>query len=71
MNDNFLTLAIEKSRESVSAGGFPVGVVLVRGGEIIATGLSDGKQLNDPTSHAEIAAIREACQKLKTRNLKD
>jgi tRNA(Arg) A34 adenosine deaminase TadA len=72
MNDKkFLVEAIEKSKESVAIGGFPVGVILVRDNEIVSTGLSNGKQLNDPTSHAEIAAIREACQKLRTRNLKD
>ncbi len=65
----FLKEAVKKSKESVVAGGFPVGVVLVRGKEIIASGLSNGKQLSDPTSHAEITAIRAACKKLRTRNL--
>lgn len=67
----FLAEAIAQSKASVEMGGFPVGAVVVHGDEIVASGLSNGKQLNDPTSHAEIAAIREACQKLKTRNLKD
>lgn len=67
----FLQMAIEKSEESVRVGAFPVGAVLVRDGEVISTGISNGKQLKDPTSHAEIAAIREACQKLQIRDLKD
>lgn len=67
----FLQQAIEKSKESVALGGFPVGVVIVRNGEILISGMSNGKQLNDPTSHAEIAAIRETCKKLQTRDLKD
>lgn len=66
-----LKKAIEKSRESVDIGGFPVGVVIVRGGEILSAGISNGKKLNDPTSHAETDAIRAACQKLQTRDLKD
>ncbi len=66
----FLQVAIEKSKESVALGGFPVGVIIVKNGEILASGISNGKQLNDPTSHAETAAIREACQKLQTRDLR-
>lgn len=65
----FLKEAVKKSKESIVAGGFPVGVVLVRGEEIIASGLSNGKQLSDPTNHAEITAIRTACKELCTRNL--
>ena len=67
----FLQQAIEKSEESIALGGFPVGVVIVRNGEILTSGISNGKQLNDPTSHAEITAMREACKKLQTRDLKD
>lgn len=67
----FLQIAIDKSKESVALGGFPGGAVIVRNGEILTSGISNGKQLNDPTSHAEIAAIREACQKLQAQDLKD
>ncbi len=67
----FLQLAIAKSQESVDAGGFPVGVLLTKNNEIISSGISNGKQLHDPISHAEIVAIREACEKLQTRILKD
>ncbi|OHA07854.1 MAG: hypothetical protein A2934_00135 [Candidatus Sungbacteria bacterium RIFCSPLOWO2_01_FULL_47_10] len=70
MDEKFLQKAIEKSRESVALGGFPVGVIIVRNEEIFSSGISNGKQLNDPTSHAEIDAIRAACQKLQTRDLK-
>lgn len=65
----FLDLAIEKSRESVEQGGFPVGVIITIGDEVIATGISDGKALNDPTSHAETAAIRMACNQIGSRAL--
>ena len=67
----FLQLAIKKSQESVEAGAFPVGAIVVQNGEIVSSSISNGKQLKDPTSHAEIAAIREACQKLKNRDLKN
>jgi tRNA(Arg) A34 adenosine deaminase TadA len=66
---DYLKLAIEKSEESVAKGGFPAGVVIVKGGEIVATGISVGNKLHDPTSHGEIAAIREVCKKLKTSDL--
>lgn len=68
---DFLKKAIELSQESVDVGGYPVGAVIVRNGEIIATGLSNGKQLHDPTSHAETTAIREAAEKLGKRDLVD
>lgn len=72
MNDKeFIKKAIDKSRESIALGGFPVGAIIVKNGEILSFGISNGKYLNDPTSHAEIDAIRKACQKIKTRNLKD
>lgn len=70
MDEKFLQKAIEKSKESVALGGFPVGVVVVMDGETISSGISNGKKLNDPTSHAEIDAIRAACQKMQTRDLK-
>lgn len=71
IDQEFLRKAIELSQESVAIGGYPVGAVIVRRGEVIATGLSNGKQLHDPTSHAETAAIREAAQKLNKRDLED
>jgi guanine deaminase len=70
MND-LLKQAIELSKESVAAGGYPAGALVVRDGKIIATGLSDGKQLCDATSHAEISAIRAASKKLNKRDLTD
>ena len=68
---DFVQKTIELSKKSVEMGGYPVGAVVVKGGKIIAEGLSNGKQLCDPTSHAETAAIREAAQALKKRNLDD
>ncbi len=69
MDKELLLQAIEQSRESVRQGAFPVGVVIAIEGKSFVVGISNGKSLNDPTSHAEIAAIREACSKLQTRDL--
>jgi len=72
MNDEdkkYLKRAIELAKESVKKGGFPAGALVVKDGEIVSEGISIGNLLNDPTSHAETASIREACRKLKTSNL--
>ncbi|MBI2577849.1 MAG: nucleoside deaminase [Candidatus Wildermuthbacteria bacterium] len=65
----FLKLAITKAKESVREGGFPAGAIVVKDGEVIGEGISIGNKLNDPTSHGEIAAIRDACKNTKTSDL--
>lgn len=65
----FLQRAIEKAKESVAQGGFPAGAIIVKNGEIIGEGVSIGNKLNDPTSHGEMASIREAYKNLKTSDL--
>ena len=51
--------------------GGPFGCVIVRGGEIIGRGCNQVTSTNDPTAHAEIIAIREACAQLGTWQLPD
>lgn len=64
--------AIELSIENVRSGrGGPFGAVVVRGGKIIAEGVNCVTAVNDPTAHAEVVAIREACKKLGVFELKD
>jgi tRNA(Arg) A34 adenosine deaminase TadA len=63
MNERFLREAIELAFEGMRAGqGGPFGAVIVRDGEIIGRGCNRVTSTNDPTAHAEIVAIREACQ---------
>ena len=69
MNDEFMKRAIDLSERSVDAGGGPFGAVVVRDGEIIAEGTNRVTLDNDPTAHAEIRAIREACARLNTFDL--
>ena len=65
----FLQKAIEKAEESVMAGGFPAGAVIVKDNKIIGEGISIGFQLCDPTSHGEMASIRDACKTIKASDL--
>lgn len=67
----FLRQAIELSRKSLSiAGCGPFGAVVVLDGRIIGQGWNQVVATNDPTAHAEIVAIRDACRQLQTFNLK-
>ena len=61
--------AIELSINSVRNGGGPFGAVIAREGEIIAEGSNSVTIYNDPTAHAEVTAIRKACEKLGTFDL--
>lgn len=56
--------AIDLSIENVANGGGPFGAVIVRDGEVIATGTNRVTATCDPTAHAEVSAIRAACAKL-------
>jgi guanine deaminase len=68
----FMTRAIELSIENVRSGnGGPFAAVVVRDGEIIAQGVNQVTSTNDPTAHAELIAIREACRKLANFELKE
>lgn len=71
INKENLKLAIEQAKKSVEEGGFPAGAVVVKDGEVVSCGISVGNKLNDPTSHAETVAIREACNVLETSYLSD
>jgi tRNA(Arg) A34 adenosine deaminase TadA len=66
----FLNRAIELSRQAMqNRDGGPFGCVIVKDGKIIAEGNNRVTSTNDPTSHAEIVAIREACRKLGSYQL--
>ena len=68
-NKEFMRKAIRLSIENVKNGGGPFGAVIVKDGRIIATGTNRVTANNDPTAHAEVSAIREACLKLDTFDL--
>jgi guanine deaminase len=72
MNDKeqFMKEAIRLSLEMMRSGkGGPFGAVIVKDGKIIARGFNQVTSHNDPTAHAEVVAIREACKTLNTFQL--
>jgi len=72
MNNTFMERAIQLSIEGVRSGrGGPFGAVIVKDGKIVAEGANQVTSTNDPTAHAEVLAIRRACEKLGVFELKD
>jgi guanine deaminase len=72
MRDRFMRQAIAMALENVRAGrGGPFGALVVRGEEVVGRGTNQVTANNDPTAHAEIVAIRDACQALGTFQLND
>jgi len=67
---HFLRLAIERATAGAAGGeGGPFGAVVVRDGQVIASGCNQVTSLKDPTAHAEVQAIRAACRALGTFSL--
>jgi len=72
MRVSFMREAIDLSIEMVRRGkGGPFGAVIVKSNRIVGRGCNQVTSVNDPTAHAEIVAIREACKRLRTFHLAD
>ncbi len=70
--EEFMRRAIELSRRNMKSGaGGPFGAVVVKDGKIVGEGWNKVTSINDPTAHAEVEAIRDACKNLGTFELKD
>jgi guanine deaminase len=70
MQEEFLREAIRLSADNApTAAGGPFGAVVVLGGEIVGRGANRVTSQNDPTAHAEIVAIRDACRRLGSFSL--
>ncbi len=67
--EDFLREAIRVASENVISGGGPFGAIVVRDGEVVARAANRVTTNNDPTAHAEVEAIREACRILGTFQL--
>ena len=69
-HEKFMRAAAALAEKNVVDGtGGPFGAVIVRDSEIVGEGTNQVTSSNDPTAHAEVVAIREACAKLETFNL--
>ena len=71
IDQNFLDQAIELAKQSVNNGGGPFGAIVVKNKKIIGKGNNQVTQANDPTAHAEVIAIREACKTINHFDLSD
>lgn len=69
VDQHWMTEALRLARQAAEAGEVPVGAVLVRGGEVIGLGWNRPILASDPTSHAEIHALREAATRLDNYRL--
>lgn len=71
-HENFMREAIKLAEAGMTAGrGGPFGCVVVRRGQIVGRGHNRVTSTNDPTAHAEVTAIRDACANLETFQLTD
>ncbi|MCD6436540.1 MAG: nucleoside deaminase [Clostridiales bacterium] len=69
--NKFMQEAIEEAKKGITCHeGGPFGAVIVKNGKIISRSHNQVVSHNDPTAHAEMQAIRKACEKLNTFNLK-
>ncbi|MBD9659667.1 MULTISPECIES: nucleoside deaminase [unclassified Pantoea] len=68
---DFVQRTIDLAMKNVEEGGRPFATVIVRDGKVIAESANQVAQTNDPTAHAEILAIREACRQSGSENLTD
>ena len=62
VDERFMDLALDEAKKAEMSGEVPVGAVIVAGGVVIAQNFNRPVSLNDPTAHAEIGALRDACR---------
>lgn len=71
MENKFMKIALEEAEKAIQEGEMPVGAVVVKDGEVIAKGHNVRNIEHDPTLHAEIVAIRKACELISDWRLSD
>ncbi|WP_329104870.1 nucleoside deaminase [Micromonospora sp. NBC_01699] len=65
----FLAQAVRLAADNAATGQLPFGALVVRDGEVVATGVNTALRDHDPTAHAEVAAVRNACRELGVLHL--
>ncbi len=68
---SYMSAALDEAREAAARGEVPVGAVIVFGGKVVARAGNRTRELADPTAHAEVLAIRQACRSLGSERLTD
>ena len=71
IDEKFMQLAVDLANENIKTGGGPFGAVIICNGEVVGKGANRVTDINDPTAHAEVMAIRDASQKLGRFDLSD
>ncbi len=66
-----MEIALEQARLAAARGEVPVGAIVIKNGAVLASAGNRTRELNDPTAHAEVLAIREAASKLQSERLSD
>ena len=70
-DEKFMSLALKEAQKAYLLDEVPVGAVIVKDNKVIAEAYNLREKSNDPTSHAEVNAIRKACKKLQSWRLED
>jgi len=68
-DEHYMRLALAEAAKAEAEGNVPVGSVIVRDGSVIGIGRNRAVSEHDPTAHAEVDAVRDACRKLATHRL--
>ena len=71
LNEKFMKLAVDEAISAAKRGSIPIGAVIVRKGEILASAGNEVIKSHDPTAHAEILVLRKACKVLSSEIIDD
>lgn len=69
LDEKYMRIALKEAQKAIIFDEVPVGAIIVKDGKIIARAFNKKETTNDPTSHAEVSAIRKACKKLNSWRL--
>jgi tRNA(adenine34) deaminase len=68
---HYMQIALEEAKDAAGRDEVPIGAVIVRDGAVVARNGNRTRELNDPTAHAEILVIREACRRAGAQRIPD
>ena len=71
LDEKYMRIALKEAQKAIIFDEVPVGAIIVKDDKIIARAFNKRETTNDPTSHAEVSAIRKACKKLNSWRLED